>query len=271
MSADTTLIPLESQKNTHDTAVKMAVSCSHVCLGYSGEWVLENVYLEIPEGCFLPFVGPNGGGKTTLLRGLLGLLRPECGQIVYGRPDLQLGYVPQQKSIDPLFPITVEQIVTMGFYRSLGWWRRPNKAQRKAVHAVLEEVGLAVHANKNYRDLSGGMKQKALIARALVSGADVLILDEPTSELDAPSEREVIGQLFRLCQEQGKTILIACHGIQLAVTLAEQVCLVDRGQASIVSAEAARQFTSMDLHIESVPHVAHHHDNAPLARRYQDG
>lgn len=259
-----------NKTHQHDTVTTAAVSCSHVCLGYNGEWVLENVNLDIPEGAFMPFVGPNGGGKTTLLRGILGLLRPECGHIQYGRPDLQLGYVPQQKSIDPLFPISVEQIVTMGFYRKLGWWRRPGKTQKTMVAEVLDEVGLSEHASKNYRDLSGGMKQKALIARALVSGADVLILDEPTSELDAPSEREVIGHLFRLCHEMGKTILIACHGIQLAVTLSDQVCLVEKGQARIVDTRQARQYTSMDLHVESVPVVERITDTTPLARQIHD-
>ncbi len=269
MSEKSNAVPMKNA-HQHDTVTTAAVSCSHVCLGYNGEWVLENVNLDIPEGTFIPFVGPNGGGKTTLLRGILGLLQPECGHITYGRPDLQLGYVPQQKSIDPLFPISVEQIVTMGFYRKLGWWRRPSKVQKDTVAEILAEVGLSGHANKNYRDLSGGMKQKALIARALVSGADVLILDEPTSELDAPSEREVIGHLFRLCHEMGKTILIACHGIQLAVTLSDHVCLVEKGQARIVDTKQARQYTSMDLHVESVPVAERASDTSPLARQIHD-
>jgi len=231
----------------------VAVYCRRLCLGYGGVRVLDKIDLDIPEGAFLPFVGPNGGGKTTLLRSILGFVKPEHGEIGFGRPEIKLGYVPQQKSIDPLFPVSLRQIVTMGLYRELGYWQRPDKTHRALVSAQLEEMGLGEHGHKNYRELSGGMKQKALIARALVSGADVLILDEPTSELDTPSERDIIRQLLRLCREQGKTVLIACHGIQMALTVADRVCLVERSQAQIVPTAVACQFTAANLHADMPP------------------
>lgn len=236
----------QATKRIPDTA-PAAVSCRHVCLGYNGEWVLHDVNLDIPEGVFLPFVGPNGGGKTTLLRGMLGLVKPECGEITFGRPNLRLGYVPQQKSIDPLFPMSLVDIVAMVFYRDWGWWRRPSRRQRALALDALDEVGLGDCARKNYRELSGGMKQRALIARALASGADVLVLDEPTSELDAPAERDITERLLRLNRDQGKTILIACHGVQLALALARRVCLVEQGKACIVETDQASRFASACL------------------------
>ena len=225
-----------------------AIICRHVYLGYGRDPVLYDIDLTIPRGAFMPLVGPNGAGKTTLMRGILGLLKPIRGTITIHGGMVRLGYVSQRKEIDPLFPLTLKHIVMMGLYPQLGWWRRPTAQQKETVRRVLADLGLAEHTRKAFRELSGGMKQKALIARALVCGADILVLDEPTSELDAPSERDIIRHLFRLSHELGKTVLVACHGIQLAVTLADQVCLVDHGRAHIVDREAAGAFTSMDLH-----------------------
>lgn len=225
-------------------AVTPALSMRRVCLGYDGEWVLHNVTLDIPCGAFLPLVGPNGGGKTTLLRGLLGLLPVECGEIKFGDGHVRLGYVPQQRTIDSLYPLPVIDIVMMVFYRDWGWLRPSLRHRRIQALEALEAVGLADVAYKNYRELSGGMKQRALIARALASGSDILVLDEPTSELDAPSERDIIGRLLQLNREQEKTILIACHGLQFSLSLAGQVCLVEHGHANIVDVEEAKRYTS---------------------------
>ena len=218
-----------------------AIRLRQVCVGYNGAWVLHNISLDIAEGVFLPFVGPNGGGKTTLLRAILGLL-PSEGTIAFERPGMRLGYVPQQKTIDPLFPVTALEVVSMVFFSNWGWLRRPDRTQRARALAALDGVGLANAAHRSYRELSGGMKQKVLIARALASGADILVLDEPTSELDTPSENEILSDLLRLSREQGKTVLISCHGIHLALSLADRVCLVEHGHARIVDIAEARRF-----------------------------
>ena len=164
------------------------IRCTNVTLGYGNEIILENISLEIPHGIFLPFIGPNGAGKTTLLRGILSLITPLKGTIETPFKKIPPGYVPQYKSIDSLFPLTVREIVAMGFYPQLGWWKKPNEEQKENLEAALQELKLTEHAHKNYRDLSGGTKQKTLVARAFVSGADVFIMDEPTSELDEASE-----------------------------------------------------------------------------------
>ncbi len=231
-----------------------AVSLRHVCLGYEGEWVLHDVTLDIPKGAFLPFVGPNGGGKTTLLRAVLGLLPADGGVISFGDPDARLGYVPQQKTIDPLFPVTVLDIVMMVFYRDWGWMRLSQRANRARALDALATVGLADAAHKNYRELSGGMKQKALIARALASGADILVLDEPTSELDAPSEQDIVARLLQLNQQQGKTVLVACHGTQTVLSVAPQACVVEHGRAVIVDASEAHRFIATMAPTECCTH-----------------
>lgn len=216
------------------------IVCEHVAVAYGRQEVLHDVCLEIPSGSLLPFVGPNGAGKTTLLRAILGLLRPRRGII---RTPFQVrppGYVPQQKAIDPLYPVSTRQIVAMGLYPELGWWRRPGPTGRARVDAVLDRFGLLEHGHKAFTELSGGMKQKALLARALVSGAQVLVMDEPTSELDEDSEQAVLGHLVRLCRDEGRTVLFAHHGLDQAGSLAERLCVVTHGNVHLADITQAR-------------------------------
>ncbi len=209
------------------------IVCEHVSVAYGRDEVLHDVCVQIERGAFLPVVGPNGAGKTTLLRVILGLTRPRRGRIRTPFHRCPPGYVPQHKSIDPLFPVSVRQIVMMGLYPHLGWWRRLSKANRDSVQTALEQLGLADHANKAFRELSGGMKQKALIARALVSGAEVLVMDEPSSELDEQSEREILAHLCRLSKEEGKTVILAHHGLDHVAELTPVLCLVNHGRVSL--------------------------------------
>src|SRR5688572_8655369 len=139
----------------HASASTFAIiSCKRVTLGYSRNVILKDVSLDIPRGVLLPFVGPNGAGKTTLLRAILGLLKPMKGRIETPFAHAPAGYVPQLKSIDPLFPLTVREIVAMGFYPRLGWWGRLGTPERCTLDEALEELALTKHAHKNYRDLS---------------------------------------------------------------------------------------------------------------------
>lgn len=205
------------------------IRLKNVSLGYEGEAILDHVSLDIPAGIFLPFIGPNGAGKTTLLRAILGFIAPLKGEIITPFQYQPAGYVPQNKSVEPLFPVSVWDIVCMGLYRELGWWGKPRSEQHSRIHDILAELDLEKHANKNFRDLSGGMKQKTLIARALVSGAQVFIMDEPTSELDEKTEREIFKHLEKFVSEKQKTVLVAHHGLHriLAGGLVKEVCLVN--------------------------------------------
>jgi ABC-type Mn2+/Zn2+ transport system ATPase subunit len=216
------------------------IVCEHVAVAYGRQEILHDVCIEVPSGCLLPFVGPNGAGKSTLLRAILGLLRPTRGRILTPFGSTPPGYVPQQKSIDPLYPVSLRQIVEMGLYPQLGWWRRPDRGQAQRVEDVLERFGLLEHQRKTFGELSGGMKQKALLGRALVSGADVFIMDEPTSELDEDSEREVLAHLCALCREDGKTVLLAHHGMDQAGSLAARLCVVTHGHVQLADVAQAR-------------------------------
>ena len=210
------------------------IVCKDIVAGYGKEIVLHNVNLQIKQGDYLPFIGPNGAGKTTLLRIILGLLRPLSGYVVTPFRNKPPGYVPQMTNIEPLYPVTLFQIVSMGLYPKLRWWRRMSKEDRKLVYETLDEFNLLEHACKRYAELSGGMKQKAIIARAFITGADVFIMDEPTSELDEKSEKEVLSHLLRLSQEEGKTVLFAIHGLEHIAETAESVCAVNHGRVAVM-------------------------------------
>ena len=217
------------------------VDCDHVRVAYGRQEVLHDVCLQIPSGILLPFVGPNGAGKTTLLRAILGLLPIARGAIQTPFAQKPAGYVPQQKAIDPLYPVTTRQIVEMGLFPEVGWWKRPNAAQRRRVDETLDRFGLIPHRFKMFAELSGGMKQKALLGRALVSNAEVFVMDEPTSELDEDSEKEVMTHLSALVQNGGKTVLLAHHGLEQAGSLAPTVCVVHHGRACLASLDEARR------------------------------
>ncbi|VGO17607.1 High-affinity zinc uptake system ATP-binding protein ZnuC [Pontiella desulfatans] len=211
------------------------IVCKDVCVAYGRQEVLHNVNLEIPRGAFLPFIGCNGSGKTTLLRAILGLVPLRRGLIETPFDRAPAGYVPQHKVIDPLYPVSVRQIVEMGLYPRRRRFRRLDEEQRNASAAALEQLGLAEHAKKNFRELSGGMKQKTLIARALVSGSEVIVMDEPTSELDEQSENEVLSHLVELNAQRGITVLMVHHNRELVERFTHTMCRIQRGNAEIVS------------------------------------
>lgn len=215
------------------------IRCVEVSVGYGRQEILHKVTLEIPRGSFLPFTGPNGSGKTTLLRAILGLLPLRHGRIEAPFSQTPAGYVPQQKVIDPLYPVSARQIVEMGLHPRRRWLGPLSKDQRQAVDTALEQLGMADHAGKTFRELSGGMKQKILIARAFVCDSDVIIMDEPTSELDEQSEKDVLDHLLKLHRHHGKTVLMAHHDLDLMAELTDSMCRINHGKAEVV--KLARQ------------------------------
>jgi ABC-type Mn2+/Zn2+ transport system ATPase subunit len=216
------------------------IACRNVCVAYGRQPdVLHDVSLDLPAGNLIPFIGPNGAGKTTLLRAILGLVPVRSGRIATPFAIRRPGYVPQLKSIDPLYPVSTRRVVEMGLFPALGEWQRPGPNHRRAVDEALERFGLAEHQGKTFGELSGGMRQKAFLARAFAAEADVLILDEPTSELDEQSEAEVLAHLRRLVWEKGKTVLMAYHGLHQAAALSALMCVVNHGHARLMTSQEA--------------------------------
>jgi len=215
------------------------ITCSDVCIAYGRQEVLHGINLKIPRGAFLPFTGPNGSGKTTLLRAILGLVPIRHGSIQTPFQKCPAGYVPQHRIIDPLYPVSVMQIVEMGLYPERRLFRPLTRAQKQRAADALDQLGMVEHMQKNFRELSGGMKQKVLIARALVCEPDVIIMDEPTSELDEKSEQDVLQHLMTLNRDQGKTILMVHHDLELVQELTHTTCRFRHGNAEIVTLDRA--------------------------------
>jgi ABC-type Mn2+/Zn2+ transport system ATPase subunit len=238
----------------HAVRRDVVIRCEQVAVAYGRQEVMRDVCLEVFTGTLLPFVGPNGAGKTTLLRAILGLLPLARGTIHTPFAMKPAGYVPQQKTIDPLYPVTTRQIVEMGLYPELGWWRRPTAEQNHRIAVVMDRLGLSPHHDKTFGELSGGLKQKSLLARAMVSGADVFVMDEPTSELDEDSEKDVLGHFIALARDENKTVLLAHHGLDQARALAEQVCVVHHGRARLATLQEARAILGSTTCAERASH-----------------
>ncbi|MDE6877876.1 MAG: metal ABC transporter ATP-binding protein, partial [Odoribacter sp.] len=164
----------------------------HVSAGYDGSPVLEDVSLQVHEKDFIGVIGPNGGGKTTLLKIILGLLKPEKGEVVYHRSKHNLfGYLPQNNRFDRNFPINVTEVVLSGLLSEKGLTGRYTREDRKKAKMLLEKYGMGRYLNTPIGELSGGQMQRVFLCRAIVSSPQLLILDEPTTYVDCDFEKEL--------------------------------------------------------------------------------
>lgn len=204
-----------------------AIELRNVSTGYrENSLVLDNISFSVQKGEFLALVGPNGGGKSTLLKILLGLLNPWRGEVlVLGQPPLlarrRVGYLPQQVSIDPDFPLNIMELVAMG---CLGL-NFSAAARRKRAAAALEQVSLSRESRRRLSELSGGQRQRALIARALAAEPEILFLDEPAAGLDPKAEQEFF-DLLALLNGKGLTILVVSHDLSFVSSYVGKVVCV---------------------------------------------
>lgn len=206
------------------------LSLHKATLGYGRRVVLEDLDFEVARGSFVGIVGPNGSGKTTLLRTAIGLLPAIAGRIERGigagGRALRIGYVPQRTRLDPIFPFRVRDVVMMGRYPHIGPLRRPSTSDHRAVEEACATVAVVDLLDRPFRDLSGGQQQRALIARALASDPDLLVLDEPTNGMDLISETGIMRVISRLHRERGATILLVTHLLHLVANDTTDLALV---------------------------------------------
>ena len=204
-----------------------------VTLGYGGQPVLERLTFTLYEGDFLGLVGPNGSGKSTIVKALLGALRPQAGRVIYERElhrELRFGYVPQRQTLDELFPLSVAEIVRMGRYKAAGAMRRLGAGDDRAVEGALSAVSITHLAGRRYGELSGGQRQRTLIARALAAGANCLVLDEPTNGMDLGSEQAILELIARLHEEGGLTVVFVSHLLNEVANTVDRLALIDEGR-----------------------------------------
>lgn len=210
----------------------MLISAQNLTLAYGSKVVFEDVSFEIEKGGLIGLVGPNGGGKTTLLRAILGALKPRRGRIVRHDKELRFGYVPQRRHLDPIWPLRVIDVVVMGTYASVSVGGRIGSPQVTAANDALDAVGIEHLAERRYAELSGGQKQRTLVARALATRPNFLVLDEPTQGMDLASSTGIL-QLISKLHDQNITILIASHRLNTVANYVETIALVYDGGIQI--------------------------------------
>ncbi len=228
------------------------ISLKKVSFLYDRTLVLDNVSFDIEKGAFIGVIGPNGGGKTTLLKLILGFLKPSSGDIYYfdqhqnqNKRIKSISYVPQSLQFDKQFPISVLELVLEGRLFNLPWYGKFSKADKTAALQALDLVGLPDFQHRAFGTLSGGQAQRVLIARALASEPEVLILDEPTASVDSESEAEIYRILKKL---QGKvTIIMVTHNLQAAIELVNQVICVKQ-TVTLFSPEAICEHFALGLY-----------------------
>ncbi|WP_418154545.1 anchored repeat-type ABC transporter ATP-binding subunit [Actinoalloteichus caeruleus] len=197
-----------------------------------GRTALRDVDLAVSAGELVGLIGPNGAGKTTLLRAVLGLLPPRAGTIRLGdrTPDRArgtVGYVPQRHEFAWDFPISVEKAVLTGRVHRVGWLRRPGAVDRNAVDEALDRVSLGGLRRRPIGELSGGQRQRVLVARALALRPELLLLDEPFTGLDVPTQ-ELLTGLFETLRREGRALLMTTHDLPAAASLSTRLCLLNR-------------------------------------------
>ncbi len=209
----------ESETSQHDQgAQSLAVTVNDLTVAYRSKPVLWDIDLNVPSGVLMAILGPNGAGKTTLLKAMLGLIPPAAGHVKildrsYHEVHKRVGYVPQRGSVDWDFPTTVLDVVTMGAYGRIGWFKRPSKTDRGDALAALGRVGMDAFANRQISQLSGGQQQRVFLARALLQNADIYFMDEPFQGVDATTERAIIAILHEI-KDAGKTVIVVHHDLQ---------------------------------------------------------
>ena len=197
------------------------IEAAGLSAGYGGVAAIEGVGFSLPSGERLALLGPNGGGKTTLLRALLGERRPLAGSL---RVGARCASVPQTERTRLDYPVSALDVATMGALSRLPWWRRPGRAERQAARAALDRVGIGSLFDSTFGELSGGQRQRTLIARALVQDARVLLLDEPFTGLDRPAS-ESLERLVSDLAAEGRAVVIATHDLEQARRWDSVLCL----------------------------------------------
>lgn len=194
------------------------ISVEHLTVNYDKKQAIWDVSFCLPSGALIGIIGPNGAGKSTLVKSMMGLEKTLSGFVDYCGKTIQemegkIAYVCQRSSIDWSFPITVFEVVLMGLYGKMGLFKRPSKADREKVMAVLATIGMDKMASRQISELSGGQQQRLFVARALLQDADVFFLDEPFAGIDMATEKLLI-EIFQGLVKKGKTVFIVHHDLK---------------------------------------------------------
>ena len=218
-------------ENSFEQNIEFPLEVHDLTAGYHKKPVLWGIDLQVPKGKLVGIVGPNGAGKSTLIKAAMGQVPLSSGWVkIFGKPynenRRRVGYVPQRESVDWDFPVTVMDVVMMGRYGHVGWFKRPKKADKEIARDCLDKVKMLPFANRQISNLSGGQQQRVFLARALAQESDVYFMDEPFAGVDAATESAIITLLHEL-REKGKTLLVVHHDLPTARNYFDQLLLLN--------------------------------------------
>jgi zinc/manganese transport system ATP-binding protein len=216
------------------------VSLRAATMGYLGVPVLQAVDLDIGPGELIAMAGPNGSGKTTIFRTILGFLSVISGLLVRNCALSEFGYVPQSAALDSTFPITAREVVAMGSYGRLKPYQGLPTREKQRLDDVIEQVGLSYLAKRSFFSLSGGQRQRMLIARALMVGPKILILDEPLAGVDPESQKAISELLLRLNRDENIAVFFSSHDLRMVRSVTSKVLRVDGGMVAWEEGSAAQ-------------------------------
>ncbi|WP_022819666.1 metal ABC transporter ATP-binding protein [Fusobacterium russii] len=208
------------------------IEIKNLTVAYGEGTVLENINLEIEKGDFIALVGPNGAGKSTLIKTILDFLKPITGTIKingksYREERKKVAYVPQRGSVDWDFPTTLFDVVEMGSYGRVGFFKRVSKEEKEKVKKAIAQVDMLEFMDRQISQLSGGQQQRAFLARALVQDADIYLMDEPFQGVDAKTEKAIVAILKKL-KTENKTVLVVHHDLQTVTSYFDKVILINK-------------------------------------------
>lgn len=228
-----------------------AIRIRDLTVSYDLKPVLWDIDLDIPKGVLMAIVGPNGAGKSTLIKAILNLVKPVTGKVLfnnqpYKKVQKQISYVPQRGSVDWDFPTTVFDVVLMGRYGHIGWFKRPTNKDKELATEALEKVGMLDFIDRQIAELSGGQQQRVFLARSLVQDANIYLLDEPFQGVDIKTEKAIITILKEL-KEAGKTVVVVHHDLDTVREYFDYVTLLNL--KVIASGKVSEVFTKDNLKI----------------------
>ena len=219
-----------------------AIEIKNLTVAYGENIALENFNLDIEVGSLMALVGPNGAGKSTLIKTILKFLKQITGEIKINAKTL--AYVPQRNSVDWDFPTTLFDVVEMGCYGRVGFFKRVSTEEKQKVLKAIEQVGMLDFKDRQISELSGGQQQRAFIARALVQEADIYLMDEPFQGVDSTTEKSIVDILKKL-KSDGKTLIVVHHDLQTVPTYFETVTFINK--SVIASGKVKEVFTQENI------------------------
>jgi ABC-type Mn2+/Zn2+ transport system ATPase subunit len=233
------------------------LTLEHVAVGYERQAVLPEVNLKLRRGTFTGLLGANGSGKSTLIKTILAIISPLSGRVEFATVNgraVVLGYTPQRDTLDPIYLLSSFEVVLMGTCGRVGPGRRISHAEKEWAHQCLRETGAEHLSRQLFSKLSGGQKQRVLIARALATKPDFLLLDEPTSGIDAAARQAVMEVLRRIHQQQRLTILMASHDLPIVRAYVQHVIWLHQGHvlegpvSELLTPEKIEEILDLEMH-----------------------